>query len=158
MSYSGSHFWTLPHPLYSLNSVPFDFHKFGKLRKLPWAGNFHLVTVSKPRSRSHFCKPYFLTSPCNLAVCSCRKWSAGLHVCHDTQLINDKSFCSPGLGEWLVASSQVPDFCEELLPSLPVPCLTDLLCHGTSSPFPLLISVPPPNPSSVYVSPIPRII
>lgn len=66
-------------------------------------------------------------------------------------------FFLPGLGYWPVAFSQVPDFYEELLPSLPLSYLVVLLCHGILFPFPLLISVPLPDLSVVFVSPVSRI-
>lgn len=72
-------------------------------------------------------------------------------------LLGVMHFCLPGLGDWPVAFSQVPDFYEELLPSLPLSCLIVLLCHGILFPFPLLISVPLPDLSSVSVSPVSRI-
>jgi hypothetical protein len=43
------------HSLYSPDLAPLNFHMFGKLKNISKAGVVHLMTPSKPRSRSHFC-------------------------------------------------------------------------------------------------------
>jgi hypothetical protein len=73
-------------------------------------------------------------------------------------ILQVKHFRIPDLGDWPEISSQGPDFFAQLLPSLPVPCPTDRLCHGISSPFPLLTAVPPPVAFYVSVSPVPKFI
>jgi hypothetical protein len=42
------------HPPYNPDLAPSDFHVLGKLKKISKAGNFHLPTPSKMRSRNGF--------------------------------------------------------------------------------------------------------